>query len=132
MRYAHIFMHGKLLGSQKSRTASSSIVFVTLNQLFGFSSPMTERAACIDWFCKHTTVVNGKNKLHLLAHLSWYKMHPKHSNFGKPVYVWYHDLFEDCGIYSLIPVQFIKCRSVALIDKLDGESVLFTTPVIDF
>ena len=42
------------------------------------------------------------------------------------------DVFEVGGMHSLVPIQFVKCRTVSLVDKLDGESVLFLSPCIDF
>jgi hypothetical protein len=99
-------MYGKQLGSHRSRMASSFIVLVTWNNvLFGVSSePSVERAARINY-------------------------HPKNDQYGKPVTIWHHDIFQSCGIYSMIPIQFIKSRSVSIIDELDGESVL---SLIDF
>lgn len=133
MKYSHISMHGKLLGSCNGKTASSSNVFIRWNySLFGMSASSSERLAGVNFYCKHSATINGQNMVHLLANLSLFKIHPEHSTFGKPVLVWYHDLFEESGIYSLIPVQFIKCRSVAVIDKVNSESVLLTTPIIDF
>ena len=44
----------------------------------------------------------------------------------------YYDVFEVGGMHSLVPIQFVKCRTVSLVDKLDGESVLFLSPCIDF
>lgn len=133
MRYTHISIYGKHLGAHNSRMSSSSVVMVTWNnEFFGVSDSCVVRAARINYFCKHATVINGYHKSHLLVNLSWFKYHPKNVAFGKPVTVWYHDLFEPCGIHSMIPIQFIKSRSVSLIDKLDGESVLFVTPLIDF
>ena len=41
--------------------------------------------------------------------------HPKQTVFGKPVTVWYNNLFEPCGVHKLVPVQLIKCRSVFLL-----------------
>lgn len=124
MKYLHITMHGKQLGSHNSRMASSSVVLATWdNELFGFlSSPhrLFLQAQC----CQQMT--------HLLVNLSYLKYHPKNMAFGKPITVWYHDLFEDCGIHSLIPVQFIRSRSASLIDNLDDESVLFVVEIIDF
>ena len=133
LKYAHISMYNKVLGTHQSNTASSSIVFVYWKYgLFGLSDSFPERVARIESFYEHAAVVSGHTTKHMLANLSFFKVHPKHSNYGKPVSVYYHDLYESDGIYSLIPVQFICSRCVSLIDKIDGESVLFTTPVIDF
>ena len=139
MQYPSIFANGKQLGSHRSRTASSSIVIANWdNQLFGNCSSSasadrtTTRAARVNFFCKHVVTINGQSKANVLVSLSWFKYHPHNTTFGKPLTVWYSDIFEIGGICSLIPVQFIKCRTVALVDKLDGESVLFVCPCIDF
>lgn len=132
-KYAHISMYNKLLGTHKSRMSSSSVVFVSWKyDLFGLSNAHAVRAARIDSFCEHVVVINGKPVQHMLVNLSFFKVHPKHSDFGKPVFVCYYDLYESDGLYSLIPVQFIKSRCISLVDKLDGESVLFIVPIIDF
>ena len=124
---------GRQLGVYKSRFCSSSIVFAKWDSnIFDSCCISNLRAARIDSFYKHTVTINGNSKAHLLVSLSWYKFHPKHSDFGKPVTVWYCDLFEYYDVYSLVPVQFIVIRTVGLIDKLDGESVLFAVPCLDY
>ena len=48
--------------------------------------------------------------------------------------MWVCDLFDLPCISSIIPVQFIKCRTVSLIDVLDNahENALFVIPFINF
>ena len=53
-------------------------------------------------------LVSGIHRRHMLANLSVLKLHPNHSCIGKPIQVYYEDVFEDDGVYSLIPVQFIQ------------------------
>ena len=69
---------------------------------------------------------------HLLVSVSWFIYHPKNGDFGKPTTVWYYDIFESSGIYDLLPIQFIQGRSISLVDKLDGESVLFVLVCHDY
>ena len=124
---------GHQLGVHNSRFCSSSIVFAQWDSnIFDSHCISSVRAARIDNFYKHTVTIDGNSKSHLLVSLSWYKFHPKHLEFGKPVTVWYFDLFEYYDIYSVVPVQFVVNRAVGLIDKLDGESVLFTVPCLDY
>ena len=94
MRYSHLFVNGKLLGSYKSRTASSSTVIVSWEaNLFGPCSEETGhvicRAARIHYFCKHSVTINGENKTHMLTNLSWFLYHPKKlaslSRFGTTI-----------------------------------------------
>ena len=77
----------------------------------------------INYFCKHRVTIEGQNKILILVNLSWFLYHPKHTELGKPVTIWYDSLFEPCGLHIIIPIQFIKCRSVSQVDKLSDESV---------
>lgn len=122
-------MKGKLFGTHKSRTASSSIVIAKWDsRIFEDSSALSLRAARIEKFYKHSVTIKGENKVHLLCFLSWFKDHSECSSFGKPVTVWYFDLFEHCG---LVPVQVLFSRAVSLADKLNNESVLFVCPCVN-
>ena len=126
VRYTSMVVKGCQLGVFKSRFCSSSIVFAKWDSnIFDSRCISNLRAARIDSFYKHTVTINGNSKAHLLVSLLWYKFHPKHLDFGKPITVWYCDLFE-YYVYSLVPVQFIVNRAVGLIDKLDGEYCLLS------
>ena len=122
-----------------TRTASSSVAMAIWDtSVFGSSSSMPNtsslrihRAVRINSFYKHATILEGKNMSHVLVSLSWFKYHPKHSEIGKPVYVWCYDMFESFGVHSVVPVQFLQSRTVSLIDKFDEECVLFVCPCID-
>lgn len=129
--YSSVVVNGKMFGTHKSRTAASSIAIGKWDSnLPEYSSASLTglRAARIEKFYKHTATIKGEVKVHLLASISWYKAHPQCQSFGKPVSVWYYDLFEHCG---LIPVQFLITRAVSLVDKLNGEHVLFVVPCIE-
>ena len=137
IRYSHLFVNGKLLGSYKSRTASSCTVIASWDaNLFGSCSEESGgdicRAAGLHYFCKHSATINGENKTHSLTNLSWFLYHPKKDVFGKPITVWYNNLFEPCGVHTIVPVQLVKCRSVCLVDKLDHEDVFVVIPCVDF
>ena len=136
--YRSVVIYGKQLGIHRSRSAQSSIVMCTWNSdLFSCStapeSGTGHRAARINYFLEHVATIHGESRSHLLVSLPWFRYHPKNMDFGKPVTVWYHDLFEPHGSHSLVPVQFIKSRAIALIDELDDESVQFVVPCgLDF
>ena len=95
------------------------------------SSPL--RAARINYFISHTFKVDGEEKTEMLVNLSWYQYHPYHFSKGKPLTVWSTE-FERLGLYSCIPVSFVKHRTVSIVSVLPstGESVLIVCPCIDF
>ena len=145
LKYTTIHLNNKVIGSFSSRSASSSTVYVTWDtSLFGEPSDLHYSAALvtptndfirpakINYFLCHNVYIDSVIHSHLLVYLSWYKCHPKVNSIGNPVTVWYEDLFEPFGIHSIIPVQLISCRSVSLKQKLDGETVLFVCPCINF
>ena len=86
-KLSHASIYGKQLGSSRSRMASSSIVFVNLKE---FNKEI--KLACINYFCKHSAIIDQHHKVLLLLNLCWLKKHPKSSTFGEPVSVWYTDL----------------------------------------
>ena len=92
------------------------------------------RPARINYLAKHTVTVQEERYEHLLVSVSWFKHHPLENIFGKPVSIWECDLFETPGVHSVIPVQFIRSRTVSLIDKIQEHdpTVLFVVPCVDF
>lgn len=146
MKYKEVTFNGKLIGSHKSRSNNSSLVMCvwepllssTYNVLTTHSQPVAhaqeERPARINFLAKHTIHIHHESFTHVLFSASWFKRHPKRLSFGSPISVWECDIFDLSFISSLIPIQFIKSRTVSLVDSLDDTSghVLFVVPCIDF
>ena len=137
MRYSCIVLCNKQLGSHNTRSASSSTIMATWDQqLLGIccaeGGSRVIRAARINYFCKHTVSINGVNTTHLLAHLSWILYHPSQTSLGKPLTIWYNNLFAPSGMHTLLPVQFIKCRAVSTTDKLAEQDKLLLFHVFTF
>lgn len=81
-KYSSVVINGKQVGSHGSRTQSSSVVMATWNsELFGLSNTSanfaTCRAARVEYFCKHSFMVNGQSTSSTLVSLSWFKIHPR-------------------------------------------------------
>ena len=148
-KYSSVAVRGKQLGSFKGRSASSSIVMASWKtDLFGQASLLAvdnieahleghdqseiTRAARIDAILFHKVTINKATYPHLLVSLSWFKFHRAMFKLGKPLTVWCPDLFEDEGIHSIIPIQFVKNRTVSTISRIEDESVLTVCPCIDF
>ena len=102
---------GTLYGSFKSQAKNSSIVLAYLNGEI--------RPARINFLDSDTYIF-------ILAHSSWFKHHPQ---CGKPVTVWEHDDFQ---LRNFVPVQYIKCHTVSLIDKLDDVYGTVFFPIMSF
>ena len=135
-KYASLKLNQKQLGSYKSRSSHSSLVMVHWSpQLFELPSTdtsefnSTDRPARIN---SHSICVQGSLNNVVLFSGSWFKPHSCKDKYGKPVTVWECDLFEVHGLYSNLPVHFIKSRTVSSVDKLNDASALLVCPCIDF
>ena len=138
-KYKSLTVSGKILGSFRSPSHSSSLVMARWNsKCFGSNSSNVSQVVCrplqIQFFVKHPIVINKKLYTHILARVNWFKKHPLQEEYGKPVTVWHHDLFESSGIHDIIPIQLLQMRTVSLVDKIDDVhgSALFVCPCIDF
>ena len=111
--YTSLVLNGKFFGTYKSRTASSSVVFAS------FDSNLFSRAHASPAgvkFYKHVVSINGENKVHLLASVSWFKPHPLSDTCGKPISLLY-DLYDYCGF---IPVKMCCTRAITSLDTFNG------------
>ena len=129
-KYKTVKIRNVSIGSHKSRSHSSSIVIAQWKVSF-FGPTCTElRPMRINYFAKHSVVIDDKAHMFFLASVKWYRHHSKESVCGKPVTIWENELFD---LENFIPVQLFRFRTVSLIDKLsdsDGH-VLFVTPLLD-
>ena len=78
--FQYITINGRLIGSYKSRSSSSSTVMACPHH----TSPR-ERPARIRYFAKHTAVISGCEETFLLFRASWFKAHRDKEILGNPV-----------------------------------------------
>ena len=139
LKYQSCCICSKVVGLFKSHSAASSHVMVCWDsKVFGpspgnCSSAQDQelRPAQSNYFAKDTVNMQGNICTHLLVSLSWFKHHPLENLYGKPMSIWEPDLFEMAGVHSIIPVQFICCRAITLLDKVN-EYDPTVIPCVDF
>ena len=51
---------------------------------------------------------------------------------GKPLTVWCSSVFETEGVYSIVPVQLVKHRTVSVVTEIENEPVLVMCPCVNF
>ena len=142
-KHKSVKINEKTIGSHKTISQSSSIVAAWWNnELFGRPlSSIVEghlepgqdllRPAKIREFYLHQFNIEGTLKTVLLVSLSWYQFYPKMLVLGKPLTVWCSSVFETQGLYSIVPIQMIKCRIVSIITDIDHEHVMVMCPCIE-
>lgn len=133
-KYLSIIMHGKQLGSYKSRSSHSSIVMVNCSNVFinpGVLLANELRPARINYFASVSIKINSEDQPTVIASVSWFQQHPLKNSCGKPLTVWESNTFET-NICTLIPIQFIGSRTVSIIDTVGYSNGLIVCPCIDF
>ena len=131
LRYGQISINGKTVGAHKGRSSTSSVIMVVNPSRAHVADE--ERPARINYFAQHSIVIQSESYTFLLMHVSYFKAHADKFKFGKPVTMWEPDIFEiSSTLHSLLPIQCIKRRTVSLLDKVCGETVLLISPCINF
>lgn len=91
---------------------------------------LTARPGQIEKCVKHSIIVNGETKCHYLAKVHWFKKleDPLRNFYGKPVEVWYSNMYVPMGSASFIPIHRIKCRFVFVQTTLLNKEVIVISP----
>ena len=133
IKYKSILMYGKQIGTYRSRSSSSSTIMCQWDSfLLETSSSVVERPVRVNYFAKHSVSICGKVVTLLLLSASWFKIHEKINELGPPITIWECDIFENPDI-SIIPVHYIKSRTVTLIDESESYGhALYVVPCVDF
>ena len=89
--------------------------------------PSQVRPAIVHYFAQHSFYHCGKLFEHLLVSVSWLKEHHAKQAYGKPLQLWWKDLY-DVGI-SFIPVQFIVDQCVSVCINYEQQTVCLLCPL---
>lgn len=87
------------------------------------------RPARVSSYFKHSVMYHGSFKPHYFAFVQWFEQHPSRRLFGDPVELWCHDIYEQHGPASYLPIQRIQSKFVAGEDKVEDETLLFVMPL---
>ena len=139
VQYTTLKINNKQFGSYSSISSNTSIVLAlwTPSMFTSESSTGTseveKRPVRINFFARHSVIVNDVHHTFISVCVSWFKPHLHKNLYGKPITVWEPDTFENDFCYRIIPIQFIVCRTASLLDEIDGLGhALFVCPCIDF
>jgi len=129
-KYQHVHINGKLFGSIKCRSASSSIIMAERH-------PTNEiRAAQVKFFAQHNVIVEDRCISFLLFCPMWFKRHQQRNLYPKPVTMWEPDCYELSDEYCMLPINFITSRTASLIDTCAlsnscKQSILLVSSIVE-
>ena len=136
-KYNTLNVNGKQLGGYKTRSSSSSIVLITCNSALINSRDMVpsvtseQRPVQIRYFASHSI------KLRInLCHMSLLQSRGLRNIHDRMcmenlLTVWEHEIYET-DFCTLIPIQFIKCRTISLVDTVGICRALILCPCVNF
>ena len=86
---------------------------------------LTPHPGKIMFFLKHGLIVSGKRYEHLFAYVDW--LHHTSDDtryyYGKPLEVWYSNIYKRNGPANFIPVQRIRSKFIKISKQLHGKDV---------
>ena len=68
----------------------------------------------VQYYILHSATLNSETFQHLFAYVLWYQPHPDKERLGKPLQVWYNNIYQTEGPSSFIPIQRIATSCIAL------------------
>ena len=86
------------------------------------------RCALLDYFLVHSFHDGEHVVEHVFASVMWLKEHPARHSYGKPVELWWKDVFEE-ELNHLLPIQLLVCQSVYCDIIYELQTVLLVVPV---
>lgn len=111
------FLDRELFGSSSSRTRRSALVTAFWPNGDG---QITDDFTVLDstwpgrvlYYVRHTVIIDGSAKSHVLAHVEWYTEIDNRIRFsyGQPIEIWANNIFVQLGPASFIPIQRIKYK----------------------
>ena len=126
-KYSKLEYSGTTYRSQLCLPGESSIVIV--HQYCQSNSSLPKAAPVfVHFFLKHCVTYHDQVYEHILLCVSWLKSHTACHAFGKPLEIWWKDLFQS-NMFRFIPIQYILGDCAYRDIKYEEQSVLLLCPV---
>lgn len=116
-KYDSVIYNGVKLSFKKN-----SIIYAT------DMSSLTARPLLLNYFMVHSLKYRDTYFQHVFASVSWLKVHHKKDHYGKPLEIWWKDLF-DSSLDSFVPIQLLICHSANCDIVFEGQTVLLMCSV---
>lgn len=140
--YVHLYPH--LHGSDLSIPSSIRKYYTVIGPLFRYNSSGEGSNVLANWaeqaqintdnqdqtpgkvhyYFTHSIMLNNVLTQHLIAYVMWYEPHPDRNKLGKPLELWYKDMFQTTGPSSYIPIQRISNKFVFCTTKNLNEMIV--------
>lgn len=126
-KYSKLEYCGVTYKSERCHPGRPSIVFV---QQYCPSQPLPTKpsAVIVHFFVRHSITIHSEQYDHVLLCVSWLKQHVACDALGKPLQIWWKDLFQS-NMFSFIPVQYILGECACMDIKYEEQSVLLMCPI---
>ena len=91
---------------------------------------LTPQPSVIKYFIKHCLVVGDQSYTHWFAYCDGFLSNPENTKnmFGKPIEVWYQNLFQPAGPASFVPVARILAKFVLVKFSHRSRDIMAAVP----
>ena len=143
VKYTSLFLRGKSYSCSKASRKGTQFVALAEWDAALFGPPPTPvpepthpdskfRPVKVHYYIRVSATAEFESVSHLLlAVVSWHLPHPNRDIIGKPAQVWNHSNFECGGIYTFLPVQYLKCRCAFRVSTVEADPVLVIVPLVE-
>ena len=142
IHFSHFYEYSKsasLLSESYNSGNSRNSVYISLWPGNSNSTNLVKRVCRINFFLKHTVTLSHIensstiNPIHILCHVSWFKIHAKAHWYGQSAIVCKNEMEEE-SLFSFIPIQRLMapCAFGFFNLKFDldtSETVLVAVPI---
>lgn len=96
---------------RKFNTKSENTIIYATSLPCTDSPDLLPRPVRLNYFIHHSFLYNDSIHQHVFASVSWLKQHPAKDSIGKPMEIWWKDLYDN-NQEPFIPLQLLICHSV--------------------
>lgn len=129
-KYSQVEYNGITYKSECKRPDQLSILLVQKYHPSNTSNPRPA-AVRVHYFLKHAFTYQEQQYEHILLCVSWLRQHSAADTFGKPLQIWWKDLFES-NLFTFIPIQYILSECAFMDIHYEEQTVLLLCPVKNF
>jgi hypothetical protein len=141
-KFSSITLRGKTFSSSRKRKSTPYIIMAKWKEdLYGktpttFPNYTLETASNVrpvdaHFYVEASFLVDGVLSVLLLAHVSWLFPHSDRYTMGKPTELWCRRKFEQDGIHSFVPLEYLLCRCAHGMVVHNNENLTVIIPLVE-
>ena len=140
MKYSSVTLKGKTFSTSKKQNIPYVVYAQWSEDLFGvpptrlpdsYLPSANIRPVDVKYYFKASFTVNSKLYSLNFAYVSWFLPHRQRYAIGKPVELWYDQMYESSGIHTFLPIDKLLFRCAFTIMPHEHENLMAVIPFVE-